>query len=256
MWQILGTNKSDVHRSGGWVFRLGPPCSGMCDPGDEECCPIHHLLTATVRSKERMVKTGKYYASSLWITPHQEWEMQMGKIKAIWTCMIHPSTTSYQDIVSIFVNNEMYATTHPRAHWFHSRWQGRESPSATSVENEHFDIEARDAEIVQEWSRRTKTSCLDLMTHSMQEMLIGIVREVIEDETSNQASLRLEVVADVHGLKDATDNYAVGIVDVQVTKLEEQIFVLRKEVEGIKIELNKLNAIVCRFSNLLNRAGM
>ncbi|KAI5070598.1 hypothetical protein GOP47_0014941 [Adiantum capillus-veneris] len=100
--------------------------------------PIGNDFLSTVH---RMIKTGKYYPSSSWITPHQGRGMEMAKIKSLWNCMIYPSCTTYEDIVSIFVAND------PRENWFFSRWKERHSPSPASVENHNVDTELSDAQI-------------------------------------------------------------------------------------------------------------
>ncbi|KAI5070597.1 hypothetical protein GOP47_0014940 [Adiantum capillus-veneris] len=88
----------------------------------------------------------------------------------------------------------------------------------------------------------------------MHDILIAVLTEVVGDETNNRHSLRSDLIAAVHSLKDAIDNYATNLADVQVVKLEEQIFTLRGVVTQLKSQLNKLNAIICRLSNLLTRA--
>ncbi|KAI5076076.1 hypothetical protein GOP47_0008141 [Adiantum capillus-veneris] len=70
-----------------------------------------------------MLRSGKYYPSSSWITPFQGRGMPMKKIKALWQCMIFPSTVSYQDVIDIFVLDEAYTNAQPRVDWFLRRWQ-------------------------------------------------------------------------------------------------------------------------------------
>ncbi|KAI5076889.1 hypothetical protein GOP47_0008954 [Adiantum capillus-veneris] len=90
----------------------------------------------------------------------------------------------------------------------------------------------------------------------MHDILIAILTEVVGDDSNNHHSLRSDLIAVVHTLKDAIANYATNLADVQVVKLEEQIFTLRGEVTQLKTQLNKLNAIICRLSNLLSKAAI
>ncbi|MCO5565039.1 hypothetical protein L7F22_018709 [Adiantum nelumboides] len=60
-----------------------------------------------------MIKGGKYYPTSSWITPHQGKGMEKAKIAALWTCVVYPSTITYHDILRIFVNDDMYSNTPP-----------------------------------------------------------------------------------------------------------------------------------------------
>ncbi|KAI5059010.1 hypothetical protein GOP47_0025329 [Adiantum capillus-veneris] len=80
----------------------------------------------------------------------------------------------------------------------------------------------------------------------MHDILITILTELVGDHSSNHHSLRSDVIVVVITLKDAIDNYATNVADVQVVKIKEQIFVLQREVRHLKTQLNKLNAIICR----------
>ncbi|KAI5056294.1 hypothetical protein GOP47_0028112 [Adiantum capillus-veneris] len=87
---------------------------------------MHPLGSDFLSTLHKMLKTGRYYPSSSWVTPYQGRGMELGKTKALWRCIVHPSTTTYQDVISVFINSQMYTTTHPLADWFLSRWQGVE----------------------------------------------------------------------------------------------------------------------------------
>ncbi|KAI5058914.1 hypothetical protein GOP47_0027084 [Adiantum capillus-veneris] len=90
----------------------------------------------------------------------------------------------------------------------------------------------------------------------MHDILIAVLRELVGDDSTGRDSLRSDLLDAVHSLKDNIDNYAVNIADVQVVKLEEQIYVFQKEIGQRKIQLTKLNAIICRLSNAISRADM
>ncbi|KAI5054115.1 hypothetical protein GOP47_0030989 [Adiantum capillus-veneris] len=109
-----------------------------------------------------------------------------------------------------------------------------------------------------DWTkRRQKTSFAAIENERvdrMHEILIAVLRELIGDDSSNHDSLCSDLLGAVHTLKDSIDNYAMNIVDVQVTKLEEQICRFQREIAQLKAQLNKLNAITCRISNVLTRA--
>ncbi|KAI5077380.1 hypothetical protein GOP47_0007204 [Adiantum capillus-veneris] len=70
-----------------------------------------------------MLKSGKYYSSSSWITPFQGRGMLLKKSKASWQTMIFPSSTTYQDVIDIFVLDEAYTNAQPRNDRFLRRWQ-------------------------------------------------------------------------------------------------------------------------------------
>ncbi|KAI5064566.1 hypothetical protein GOP47_0021236 [Adiantum capillus-veneris] len=88
-----------------------------------------------------MVKSGNYYPSSCWITPYQGRGMHLPKIKALWRCMIYPSIATYEDILNIFVNDDVYANTQSRVEWFNSPWQDMQRYAYDSSSRTVFVVE-------------------------------------------------------------------------------------------------------------------
>lgn len=82
--------------------------------------PIGNDFLGTIHN---MIRTGKYYPSSSWITPHQGRGMPLNKINALWNCMVYPKETSYNDVKQIFVQQDEPRENQPRIDWFNSRWK-------------------------------------------------------------------------------------------------------------------------------------
>ncbi|MCO5592475.1 hypothetical protein L7F22_046478 [Adiantum nelumboides] len=75
----------------------------------------HPLGTDFLDTVHQMIKSGKFYPSSDWITPYQGRGMQPEKIEALWNCMAFPSAATKADIRSIFVLEYAYRNAQPRA---------------------------------------------------------------------------------------------------------------------------------------------
>ncbi|KAI5058995.1 hypothetical protein GOP47_0025314 [Adiantum capillus-veneris] len=69
--------------------------------------PFGHDFLGTFH---RMIKSGKYYLSSTWITPYQGRGTEQQEIVVVWKCMAFLSTITYNDILDIFV---LQGATHP-----------------------------------------------------------------------------------------------------------------------------------------------
>ncbi|KAI5077190.1 hypothetical protein GOP47_0007014 [Adiantum capillus-veneris] len=247
-----------------------------------------------------MVRTGKYYPSSSWIIPYQGRGMYLKKIRVMWCCMAFPSTVTYQDIVSIFVANDLYANAQPRADWFRSQWEAIERYLSVSVINKELtdttafketNVDDPKANVViiddsddddegtqigddfmplvhrteailivmEEGGHLNAVEATDTQDtfEGVEEDLVERLKEILlqiwtEVHGHDNGTLKFFIKESVKSIKNVVQDCQVNVADIKVADLEEQIVALR-EVSSLKVQLNKLNALVIRLNNVIGR---
>ncbi|MCO5606168.1 hypothetical protein L7F22_060355 [Adiantum nelumboides] len=167
--------------------------------------------------------------------------MEKAKIDALWTSVVYPSTIRYHDILKLFVNDDMYSNAPPRADWFRSRWTEIErvlmvQDTQPQDDSESFDLDDGDGMHLD----RLHTILLQLLTQLGQ----------------GRATVTSKLGKAINSVLDAVQTYQIDVADVQVCKLEEQVFLLGRHLASIKTKLKKLSGLIIRLSNGLDRAQM
>ncbi|KAI5054211.1 hypothetical protein GOP47_0030897 [Adiantum capillus-veneris] len=78
----------------------------------------------------------------------------------------------------------------------------------------------------------------------IEELTMQILHELCGDGLNDDRCFRMELITANCSLKEAIEGYQGELADVQICRLEEKIFALRKEVSCLKTQLNKLNALI------------
>ncbi|MCO5591611.1 hypothetical protein L7F22_045600 [Adiantum nelumboides] len=86
------------------------------------------------------------------------------------------------------------------------------------------------------------------------DRLHTILLQLLTQLRQDRAIVTSELANAINSLRDAVQTYQIDVADVQVCKLEEQVFLLGRHVAGIKTQLNKLSGLIIRLSNALDRA--
>ncbi|KAI5062492.1 hypothetical protein GOP47_0023031 [Adiantum capillus-veneris] len=73
----------------------------------------------------------------------------------------------------------------------------------------------------------------DLRIDRIEDALVAIMKEFLGDRTTSQPSLRAVLLGAIETIKEPVNIYNVNVADVQGTRLEEQIFLLRKELSSL-----------------------
>ncbi|KAI5059606.1 hypothetical protein GOP47_0025925, partial [Adiantum capillus-veneris] len=79
----------------------------------------------------------------------------------------------------------------------------------------------------------------DARIDRIEDALAAILKELLGDQSRNTSSLRSEVIEAIHNSRNTIEEYAINVADVQVTKLEEQIFSFGKELMALKAQVNR-----------------
>ncbi|MCO5570324.1 hypothetical protein L7F22_024043 [Adiantum nelumboides] len=175
----------------------------------------HPLGTNFLDTLHRMIKCGKFYPSSAWITPYQGRGMEPEKIEALWKCLAFPSTTTKGDICSIFVLHDAYRNAQPRADWFTSRWKethhvdNAESPAQTNQETDALGNDSSWGDIGDEFLPLVhSTGMEDESDHAH-------VEETQSEETAEDAD---PLVPHLHALHDNASNHPRTLRSVRLLR--------------------------------------
>ncbi|KAI5077599.1 hypothetical protein GOP47_0007423 [Adiantum capillus-veneris] len=243
--------------------------------------PFGHDFLGTLH---RMIKSGKYYPSSTWITPYQGHGMEQRKIAVVWKCMAFPSTVTYNDILDIFV---LQGATHPRLDWFLNRWQNTEREEGENkATNEVVNISDSDDDDIDvgigsdfiPLLKRTKTdvramesteaaveaketqmdlsqldSVYDAVFQRLEDILMQIWRQLRGGNADDNDTLRACILKCTQSVKDTLQDVQLNAADVQFVDMQQQINALSREIVYFKSQLNRLNAIVVRLGNIASR---
>ncbi|KAI5069908.1 hypothetical protein GOP47_0014251 [Adiantum capillus-veneris] len=88
------------------------------------------------------------------------------------------------------------------------------------------------------------------------DIIMQIWRELQEASADGNKTFRTCVCGWIESVKKSVDEYQVNVTDVHVCQREEQIATPRKAVIEMRSQLNRLNAILTRFSNNSEREGL
>ncbi|MCO5553829.1 hypothetical protein L7F22_007355 [Adiantum nelumboides] len=147
----------------------------------------HPLGNDFLLTVHEMIKSGEYYPTSSWITPHQGRGMKRVKIAALWMSMVYPLTMTY---------------------------------------HENFVVMDQDSQPQDDAQSLDTNEGKDMPLDRLQSILLQVLSQLRED----RATITTELFMAINLLRDAMQTYKVDVADIQVCKLEEQIFHLGKDI--------------------------
>ncbi|KAI5074859.1 hypothetical protein GOP47_0010820 [Adiantum capillus-veneris] len=93
----------------------------------------------------------------------------------------------------------------------------------------------------------------DATLNRLHEVLLQMWRQLREDTPEDLTTLCTFIHNSVDNLKNMISEYEVNVTEVQISQLQEQIQCLYTEVTSLKVQLNRLNAIVIGLNNVTDK---
>ncbi|MCO5610640.1 hypothetical protein L7F22_064879 [Adiantum nelumboides] len=209
--------------------------------------------------------------------------MQPEKIDALWNCTAFPSAATKADVHSIFVLDHAFRNAQPRFDWFLSRWKETHDINTThstveldeegngiSNDGSWGDIEDEFLSLVHRVGVTTvammendsnpnhveetqSTNTLEAEVECPVQRLQNILVEVLEEARDDRRSLRFFVAASIDNIRSSVGQQQADFLDSESAQFHEKLALLRSEINTLKVQLNKLIALINKMSLALAR---